>query len=159
MVFSFHANNSRKSLFYNEITSIVIAKITQVCQKNNDPPFIAQKPKPKSSPPCGFPMLPAPHSRAGKASLILFTKIWPPFFSFSLVAYVLDRNSSTAGPVMGTYIAISDLGISLGPIVMGMVIHLSSYAAMFLGLAFTGVINLIYFYWSCGNPRAFKRGG
>jgi predicted MFS family arabinose efflux permease len=48
---------------------------------------------------------------------------------------------------MGTFTAISDLGISLGSVVMGIIIHTASYPIMFLCLALTGVINLNYFYF------------
>ncbi len=47
---------------------------------------------------------------------------------------------------MGTFQAISDLGVSLGPVIMGMVVHSTSYKIMFLCLALTGIINLSYFY-------------
>ncbi|MBN2035046.1 MAG: MFS transporter [Deltaproteobacteria bacterium] len=73
------------------------------------------------------------------------------FLMPSLVAYVLDREGSSPGPAMGTFTAISDLGLSLGPMIMGMVIHMSGYPAMFLCLAFTGVINLVYFYFFVGE--------
>jgi len=36
-------------------------------------------------------------------------------------------------------------------VIMGLVISLSSYPVMFLCLAFTGVINLIYFYLFVGK--------
>ena len=73
------------------------------------------------------------------------------FLMPSLVAYVLDREGSSPGPAMGTFTAISDLGLSLGPVIMGMVIHMSGYPVMFLCLAFTGVINVIYFHFFVGG--------
>jgi len=48
---------------------------------------------------------------------------------------------------MGTFTAITDLGVSLGPVIMGLVIHTAGYPIMFLCLALTGVINLSYFYF------------
>jgi MFS family permease len=71
------------------------------------------------------------------------------FLMPSLVAYILDREGSSPGPAMGTFTAISDLGLSLGPVIMGMVIHMSGYPVMFLCLAFTGVINVMYFLFLC----------
>lgn len=65
----------------------------------------------------------------------------------SLVAYILDREGSSPGPAMGTLTAISDLGISLGPVIMGVVIHVTGYQVMFLCLAFIGIINLLYFHF------------
>jgi len=64
----------------------------------------------------------------------------------AVMAYVLDRAGSSTGPAIGMYTLLSDLGLGLGPVIMGVVIRLSSYPAMFLCLALTGVINLIYFY-------------
>jgi predicted MFS family arabinose efflux permease len=72
--------------------------------------------------------------------------IGPAFLIPTLMAYALDRGDSP-GPAMGTFHAISDLGVSLGPVIMGIVIHSTSYTIMFLCLALAGVINLIYFYF------------
>jgi MFS family permease len=69
------------------------------------------------------------------------------FFMPTLVAYVLDRGGSSPGPAMGTYTAISDLGLSLGPVIMGIVTHVAGYPVMFLCLAFIGIINLCHFYF------------
>jgi MFS family permease len=81
---------------------------------------------------------------------ILVGVIWGIGNAFSmpsLVAHVLDRVGSSTGPAMGTYTAISDLGLSLGPVTMGLVIQVAGYQAMFLCLAFTGLINVIYFHF------------
>jgi predicted MFS family arabinose efflux permease len=64
----------------------------------------------------------------------------------TLIAYALDRGNSP-GPAMGTFQAITDLAMSLGPVMMGIVIHSTSYTIMFLCLAFMGIVNLIYFYF------------
>ncbi len=65
----------------------------------------------------------------------------------AILAYVLDRTGSSKGPAIGMYMLLSDLGLGLGPVIMGIIIRLSSYPTMFLCLAFTGVINLSYFYF------------
>ena len=72
----------------------------------------------------------------------------------TLVAYALDRAGSSRGPAMGTFTAIADLGAGLGSVIMGIVLQLTSYPMMFLCLALTGVINLLYFYFSIR-----KKGG
>ena len=72
--------------------------------------------------------------------------IGPSFLMPTLMAYALDRGGSP-GPVMGTYQAITDFGMSLGAVIMGIVIHWTSYPIMFLCLAFIGIINLNYFYF------------
>jgi len=81
---------------------------------------------------------------------ILVAVIWGignAFLLPSLVAYVLERAGSSRGPAIGTFTAIGDLGIALGPVIMGIILHLTSYPIMFLCLAFTGLINLNYFYF------------
>ncbi len=67
------------------------------------------------------------------------------FLMPSMVLYTLERVGSSPGPVMGTFTAITDLGICLGPTTMGIVLRLTSYSNMFLCLALVGIINLIYF--------------
>jgi MFS family permease len=72
--------------------------------------------------------------------------IGPAFLVPALMAYALERGDSP-GPAMGTFQAITDLGLSLGPMMMGFVIHSTNYPIMFLCLALTGMINLNYFYF------------
>jgi predicted MFS family arabinose efflux permease len=81
---------------------------------------------------------------------ILVAVIWGIGHAFlvpSLVIYTLDRMGSSPGPAMGMFTAFADLGISLGPVIMGIVVHSTNYTIMFFCLAFMGVINLIYFYF------------
>jgi MFS family permease len=82
---------------------------------------------------------------------ILVAVIWGignAFLMPALVAYVLERAGSSRGPAIGTFTSIGDLGIALGPVIMGIILRLTSYPIMFLSLAFIGVINLNYFYFS-----------
>jgi MFS family permease len=65
----------------------------------------------------------------------------------AMMMYALDRVGSSPGPAMGTLTAISDLGISVGPVIMGIIVHSTSYQIMFLCLALTALINLNYFYF------------
>jgi predicted MFS family arabinose efflux permease len=81
---------------------------------------------------------------------ILVAVIWGIGHAFlmpSLVVYTLDRMGSSPGPAMGMFTAFADFGISLGPVIMGIVVHSTSYPIMFFCLALTGVINLSYFYF------------
>ena len=71
----------------------------------------------------------------------------------AILAYVLDRVGPSKGPGIGMYMLLSDLGLGLGPVIMGLVIRLSGYSTMFLCLAFTGVINLIYFHFFVRKTR------
>jgi MFS family permease len=66
------------------------------------------------------------------------------FFAPALMAYTVDRAGSSLGPAVGTFTALSDLGLSLGPVIMGIIIRLTSYPVMFLCLALMGVICMIY---------------
>ena len=68
-------------------------------------------------------------------------------FSPALIADVLDRTGSSTGPAMGTFTAISDLGLTIGPVIMGLIVESTSYPIMFLCLALMGVFNLGYFYF------------
>ena len=65
----------------------------------------------------------------------------------AILSCVLDVAGSSKSPAIGTYMLLSDFGLGLGPVIMGIVIGLSSYPIMFLCLAFTGVINLVFFYF------------
>lgn len=79
---------------------------------------------------------------------ILVAVIWglgTAFFYPSLVADAIDRAGSSRGPAIGTYSALSDLGIGMGSVIMGVVLELTNYPAMFLCLVLTGLINLSYF--------------
>jgi MFS family permease len=69
------------------------------------------------------------------------------FFFPSLVAYVLDRVGSSPGPAMGTFTSVMDLGWILGPVIVGVILHVATYQIMFLCLALMGVININYFYF------------
>ena len=81
---------------------------------------------------------------------ILVAAIWGIGHAFlmpTLTVHALECAGSSLGPAMGTFQAITDLGISLGPVIMGMIIRTASYPIMFLCLALTGFINLNYFYF------------
>jgi MFS family permease len=65
----------------------------------------------------------------------------------ALLAYTLDRAGSPRGPAIGTYTAISDFGVVLGPMIMGIIIRLTSYRIMFFVLALVCFVNLNYFYF------------
>ncbi len=71
----------------------------------------------------------------------------------TLVAYTLDRVGPSRGPAMGTLTAIGDLGTGLGPVIMGIILRLTSYPTMFLCLALIGVINLNYFFFFLRKKR------
>ena len=69
------------------------------------------------------------------------------FFYPTLVAYTIDLAGSSRGPAIGTYLALSDFGAGMGSVIMGIVLQLSNYQAMFLALVLTGLVNLSYFHF------------
>ena len=48
---------------------------------------------------------------------------------------------------MGTFTAIADLGSGMGSVMMGIILQFTNYPIMFLCLAFTGILNLLYFHF------------
>jgi MFS family permease len=81
---------------------------------------------------------------------IVVSVIWGIGHAFlypSLVVHALDRMGASRGPAMGMFTGISDLGMSLGPVIMGVMVHRTGYPVMFLCLAFAGMISLNYFYF------------
>jgi len=82
---------------------------------------------------------------------ILVAILWGTGTAFlypALVAYTLDRTGSSRGPAMGTFTALTDLGAGMGSVIMGVILQLTNYPIMFLCLALTGIINLLYFYFA-----------
>jgi len=69
------------------------------------------------------------------------------------MAYALDYAGSSAGTAVGTFRALMDLGLSLGPIVMGMIIPSIGYPPMFLFLAAICLVNLCYFQFYVRRRR------
>jgi MFS family permease len=81
---------------------------------------------------------------------ILVAVIWGignTFLYPTLVAYTLDHAGSFPGPAMGTFTALTDLGAGMGSVIMGIILQLTNYRIMFLCLALTGIINILYFYF------------
>lgn len=81
---------------------------------------------------------------------ILVAIIWGLANAFTypaLVAFALDLVGGSRGPAMGTFTAASDLGVSLGAVVMGIILSLTNFPTMFLCLALISFINLSYFYF------------
>jgi MFS family permease len=62
----------------------------------------------------------------------------------TLMLYALDEESSS-GMAMGTFHGIADAGLCLGPVVMGVVLRLTSYRVMFLCLTLMALLNIGYF--------------
>jgi MFS family permease len=67
------------------------------------------------------------------------------FFFPAAMAYALEYVGSSDSTTVGTFRAISDFGLALGPVIMGLVIPLTGYRILFLCLTFICFINLCYF--------------
>ncbi len=79
---------------------------------------------------------------------ILVAVIWGignAFLIPTLVAYTVELAGSSRGPAMGTFTALADFGTGVGPVIMGVVLRMTSYPTMFLCLAFAGLLNLYLF--------------
>jgi MFS family permease len=88
---------------------------------------------------------------------LLVAVIWGMGNAFlypTLVAYATDLAGPSRGPAIGTYMALSDFGAGMGAVIMGIILQFTSYRIMFLCLALTGVINLLYF-----DRAVRKKGG
>jgi len=79
---------------------------------------------------------------------ILVAVIWGVGHAFlipMLMVYALERGKSS-GPAMATFHAVADVGLCLGPVVMGVVLRLTSYPVMFLCLTLMAFLNVGYFW-------------
>jgi len=71
----------------------------------------------------------------------------------TLMAYALDRAGSSRGPAMATFTAFADLGVGMGPVIMGGVLQLTNYRTLFLCLVLNSCINLGYFSYAVRNRQ------
>jgi MFS family permease len=81
------------------------------------------------------------------------------FFFPASMSYAFDYACSSGGTAIGTFRALTDLGLALGPVIMGIVIPLTSYRIMFLSLVFICLINLSYFqFYVRKRAKVFEVG-
>ena len=91
--------------------------------------------------------------------LILVGLLWGvgvAFLTPTSMAYALDYAGSSDGTAVGTFRALSDLGITLGPMVMGIIIPFTGYRIMWLCLASICLINLCYFQFYVRRKHSEK---
>ncbi len=69
----------------------------------------------------------------------------------SFIIYAIENSGSARGPAMGTLMTFNDLGVGIGPMIMGAILQRTSYPMMFVCLALTQVLNLVYFYCVIGR--------
>jgi predicted MFS family arabinose efflux permease len=61
------------------------------------------------------------------------------------ITYAFDYANSSGGTAVSTFRVLTDLGMAAGPMIMGLVIPVAGYPAMFLCLAAICFVNLCYF--------------
>jgi predicted MFS family arabinose efflux permease len=61
------------------------------------------------------------------------------------MAYALEYAGSSDGTAIGTYQAFMDIGLALGPVIMGIIVQFTGYRVMFLCSALICLLNLGYF--------------
>ncbi len=75
------------------------------------------------------------------------------FLMPSLLVIAIERAQPHPGLAMGTFTAVADMGLVLGPVMTGMIISGTSYSTAFLGLALIEVFTIGYFQFSVGKNR------
>jgi len=79
---------------------------------------------------------------------ILVGIIWglgTSFLAPATMTYAFEYAGSSDGTAVGTFRALTDSGVGLGPMVMGMIITITGYPGMFLCLALIMFLDLVYF--------------
>lgn len=72
------------------------------------------------------------------------------------IAYAFDYAHSSAGTAVGTFRVLTDLGVAVGPMVMGAILPFTGYPAMFLCLAGICLLNICYFQFFVRKRRAMR---
>lgn len=87
---------------------------------------------------------------------ILAGLLWGTGSSFlypAFMMYAFEYAGSSGGTAIGTIRALMDLGLAIGPVIMGLIIPLTGYRVMFLCLALICLINLVYFQFYVRKRR------
>jgi predicted MFS family arabinose efflux permease len=66
----------------------------------------------------------------------------------SLIAHTVDLAGASRGPALGLLMGTGDLGMVLGPTIMGIILRMTNFTAMFLCVALTALISFVYFFLS-----------
>ena len=86
---------------------------------------------------------------------VIFGTGWSLLYP-SLLVYAIDDPKAARGPAMATFTALGDLGLGVGPMIMGAVVQWTSYPIMFSCLTLTGALNLFYFYGATRKKQSAK---
>jgi MFS family permease len=74
-----------------------------------------------------------------------FWGIGASFFLPVSMSYAFEYAGTSDGAAVGTFRAFSDLGLGVGPVVVGIIMPLTGYRLMFLCLALIVLFNMGYF--------------
>lgn len=61
--------------------------------------------------------------------------------------YAVRRAGPSSGAAVATFMGLSDFGMAIGPVIMGVVASTFGYSSMFICVAITSFLNLIYSAW------------
>ena len=75
------------------------------------------------------------------------------FLMPTLVAHTINLGGTSRGASIGLLSAAGDLGMVLGPTLMGIILRFSNFPAMFLCIALIGLMNFTYFYSSMKKQK------
>jgi MFS family permease len=75
------------------------------------------------------------------------------FVNPAMMAYSFEYTGSSSGTAVGTFQALMDFGIAIGPLAMGLILPVTGYRVMFMCLAFVYVISLCYFQFYVRKRR------
>jgi predicted MFS family arabinose efflux permease len=82
-----------------------------------------------------------------------FWGIGAAFFLPVSMSYAFEYAGTSDGAAIGTFRAFSDLGIGIGPVVIGIIIPLIGYRLTFLCLAIVVLFNMSYFHFYVRKRR------
>jgi predicted MFS family arabinose efflux permease len=88
---------------------------------------------------------------------LLAAAVWGAGFAFLmpiLLTLALESAGPSHSPVVATFYAISDLGVFLGPLIMGAVVHYTNYTTMFLCLALMALAGMVYSFRFARKERS-----
>ncbi len=67
------------------------------------------------------------------------------FVNPAMMAYSFEYTGSSSGTVVATFQALMDLGLAIGPLVIGIILPFTGYSLMFVCLAVIYLLSLFYF--------------
>jgi len=69
------------------------------------------------------------------------------FLMSTLMAFALEQSDSSTAPNVATFYVLSDTGVFLGPLAMGVISQYKGYPGVFFGLSVVSFMSLLYFLY------------